>query len=611
MCMTENTLKRSKGTHHSPLFHRLLLTSMLFAVIAAGCFLLMNADDSNAATIDGLEYSFSGSKATVTGYSDSPVSLTIPSSVTYESTEYSVTSIGSYSFEGCTSLASVTIPDSVESIGYGAFRGCTSLASVVIPGSVTSIGSGAFAGCASLSAITVEEGNTAYTSDDGALFNNDKTKLVQYPAGKTDSSYTVPGSVTSIESYAFRGCTSLASVVIPDSVESIGEYAFGGCTSLASVTIPDSVESIGYGAFRGCTSLASVVIPGSVKSIGSYAFYGCTSLASVTIPGSVTSIGSSAFYECTSLTAIEVGGGNTAYSSENGVLFDKAKTQLIQYPAGKTDSSYTVPGSVTSIGYGAFEGCTSLASVTIPDSVESIGYSAFERCTSLTAIEVGGGNTAYSSENGVLFDKAKTQLIQYPAGKTDSSYTVPGSVKSIEDAAFISANNLESIIVGENNPSYSSSSGCLYDKTGETLVVCPAGLKSATVGKDTTWVVTGAFSGKNLSEVVFSAGATTTVELGGFYDCTGLSKIVIEETANVVFVPSAITFLGEQEHVIDVTAPKGYKIPDSALYGNVKITYSEPSDPKGEEFPILYVAIVAVAIVALIGAAIAIKRSKA
>ena len=185
-----------------------------------------------------------------------------------------VTSIGDWVFYNCSSLTSITIPNSVTSIGNWVFRDCTSLTSVAIPTSVTSIGDGVFYCCESLTSIEVSNNNENYSSTDGVLFNKDKTELIKYPSSKTDNTYE-----------------------IPDSVTSIGAYAFQDCSRLTSVTIPNSVTSIGYGAFLGCSSLTSVTIPDSVISIGDYAFSYCESLTSVTIPNSVTGIGSNAFYK--------------------------------------------------------------------------------------------------------------------------------------------------------------------------------------------------------------------------------------------------------------------------------------------------------------------------
>lgn len=203
----------------------------------------------------------------------------------YEASAITDTSIRRKTFSYCSSLTSVTIPDSVTSIEYSAFKGCSSLSSVTIPSSVTSIIEGnPFSYCESLTAINVDANNPNYISENGILFNKDKTTLIGYPAGKTDTSYTIPNSVTSIKREAFYGCSSLTSVTIPDSVTNIGLAVFNGCKGLTSITIPDGITSINCG-FTGCSGLTSITIPDSVTSILEYAFYNCSSLTDVYYTG--------------------------------------------------------------------------------------------------------------------------------------------------------------------------------------------------------------------------------------------------------------------------------------------------------------------------------------
>ncbi|WP_432651299.1 leucine-rich repeat domain-containing protein [Huintestinicola sp.] len=363
-------------------------------------------------------------------------SITIPGSVT---------SIGGYAFHSCTSLESINIPDSVTKIDTYTFTNCTSLSEITIPKNVTSIANSAFMLCSGLSSINVAEGNTKYISDDGVLFNKNKTELLFYPANKDGTSYAIPDGVTTIESNAFYENNNLVSITIPDGVTYIGAGAFDSCKKLTSVSIPASVNSIGTEAFNSCESL----------------------------------------------TAISVHENNSVYSSENGVLFDKNKTILFVYPAEKSEKSYTVPdtvqqiymssfagcvnlenitlnegvekiysaaftgctslktinipSSVTALGDQAFMLCTSLKTINIPSSVTAIGDQAFMGCTSLTEISVHADNSNYSSEDGVLFDKNKTTLIVYPGGKSDTSYSVPSSVTSVYSMAFLMCPNLESI----------------------------------------------------------------------------------------------------------------------------------------------------------------------
>ena len=208
-----------------------------------------------------------------------------------------VTSIGRYAFCGCSTLTSVAIPSSVTSIGSSAFYGCSGLASVMIPNSVTSIGYQAFSGCSGLTAITVADDNSYYSSTNGLLLSKDGEVLLRGVGGDV----TIPDYVTSIEDWAFYGCSGLTSVTIPNSVTNVGPYAFSGCSNIRNATVPgqkfeipfDNVTnlvisagttSIGYSAFSGCNGLMSVLIPDSVTSIGEAAFWGCRMLKLVYMP---------------------------------------------------------------------------------------------------------------------------------------------------------------------------------------------------------------------------------------------------------------------------------------------------------------------------------------
>ena len=242
-------------------------------------------------------------------YCDNLTSLTIPNSVT---------SIGNSAFVGCASLTSLTIPDSVTSIGNSAFYWCASLTSLTIPDSVTSIGRSAFVRCASLTSLTIPKSVTTIEAnpfsglkiqldnqsphfyvEDNVLFTADKSQLIAYCSSQT--SYSIPNSVTSIGDSAFSSCESLTTLTIPNSVTSIGGRAFLGCRSLTALTIPDSVTSIGDGAFVRCSNLTTLTIPYSVTTIGDNAFSWCSSLISLTIPESVISIGRGALYGCKNL----------------------------------------------------------------------------------------------------------------------------------------------------------------------------------------------------------------------------------------------------------------------------------------------------------------------
>ena len=373
-------------------------------------------------------------------------SITIPNSVT---------SIGRFAFKDCKSLTSVTIPNGVTDFDWWAFAGCSSLKSITIPSSVTSIGYRAFDNCDKLNQINVDTANTVYSSENGVLFNKNKTELIRYPEGKADTSYSIPNSVTSIGIWAFDNCDKLnqinvdtantkfssvngvlfnkdktelirypegktdTSYAIPNSVTSIDYDAFCGCSSLTSITIPNGVTSIGGSAFEDCSSLTSITIPNSVTSIDISTFSGCSRLASITIPNSVTSIDYAAFSGCSRLTSITIPDSVTSIGK-------------YAFCGCSSLASITIPDSVTSIGSFAFSGCEGLTSITIPDSVTSIGDGAFFGCRSLTSITIPDSVTSIDWDT-----------FSYCSSLT--SITIPDSVTSIDYAAFSGCSSLKDV----------------------------------------------------------------------------------------------------------------------------------------------------------------------
>lgn len=365
---------------------------------------------TNGLTVTGLG---NGSDAVVSG---NVTNVMIPNTVT---------SIASYAFYFCESLANIALPNSVTNIGNSAFYYCENLGAATLGSNVISIGSSAFAECYDLTSATIP--STVTNIGEDAFAESGVANLA------------IAEGVTGLADYAFQNCPYLTSIAIPGSVSYIGNFTFDGCTGLTNVTISNGVTTIEDDAFADCAGLLSVTIPSSVTNIGMEAFDG-TGLITVMIPSNVMNIGDQGFYDCINLQAIVVDPQNPFYGSTNGVLFGLNQSVLLQYPAGNAATNYTMPNGVLNVGdyafyhsanlinvalganvtnieeYAfascshlvsvtmstnllnlgeyAFLDCTGLANVTIPNSVTNLGYGAFYGCTSLTNATIDSGITS-------------------------------------------------------------------------------------------------------------------------------------------------------------------------------------------------------------------------
>lgn len=487
-------------------------------------------------------------------------------------------------------VVDLVIPDGTRKIGNNAFYGYSALETVVIPNTVKSIGAGAFADCDSLS---YNEYDNAYylgnesnpylvlvsvkDTDITSCAINENTKIIHSHAFaycKNSFSIDIPESVTEIGMAAFYDSPLLISVKLPSGITKIDYNTFCGCSSLTALVIPDSVTEIGEAAFSGCASLSSINIPSGVTKIGEYAFYGCASLTKLSIPDSVVSLGQSAFANCTALSYNEYDNAYYLGNESNPyfILVSAKSTEITSCTVnGGTKYimprafcgcqalvSVTLPDGLIEIGRGAFEDAISLKSIQIPASVTSIGERAFLNCASISEFSVAAENTAYKSEDGILYSKDGSVLIQYPAANNRTAFTPPTSVTVLGEYSFAYAENLESLTLHEGilKVGYNAFSFCeikhltapmdlisMIPTDSLVSLVITSGTKipsyafsgvtslvSVTIPESVYEIGDGAFSGCVSLESITIPSGVTKIGASAFLNCTSLTSATFEVT---------------------------------------------------------------------------------
>ncbi len=346
----------------------------------------------------------------------------------------------------------------------------------------------------------------AYGVEGGNLYFDTTTGEILY-ADSTVTAAVIPSeiegvAVSSIGSFAFNGCELLESVVIPDSVEKVSDHAFMGCDALETVEIGNGVKEIGAHAFLNCAKLTEVIFGASLEHIEGEAFAYCTSLQEIAIPASVTSIGYGAFADCSALTAFRVDEANTVYSSDaSGVLFNKAKTMLLQCP-GAFAGTYEIADTVTEIASGAFADCTGLTDVIVAQSVIYIGYGAF--------YNTGLYNDPSNWEDGVLYiDHCLISAIHDFTGECK----IREGTVLIADSAFQFCFDLTGIQIPDSVRYINAHA---FSETDITSVVLPEGLER---------IERGMFAYTFSLESVYIPASVTTIGEYAFHACRGLTDV--------------------------------------------------------------------------------------
>ena len=497
----------------------------------------------------------------------------------------SITSIGKYAFSGCSSLKEMTLPEGVTSIDANAFLNCTALTTIHLPASLTTLNGSAFAGCTALQNIDIAPGNTAFSSQNGFLYNADGSILYFCPSSLSGT-FTVPESVTRLDSSVLANCPNVTTIVlhdkltwaedafagaaglvnivvkdtnplyktidgvlfskdgstlllypasrsghynIPGGTVSIASYAFAKIGNPLTVSLPEGLREISDYAFQNSTGLTRLDTSSGLLSIGNHAFYGCSALVSIELPDTLTALGSYVFYNCSALETVSIPQSITELK-EYSFYHCSALKAFDFHPALKTLGNY------------CFEGCSALKSLTLPKSVTSIGWNCFYGCSGLESLVIEEGRTSLGY---AMFEHCSSL----------KQVSLPQSLTSLGSYAFASCSSLESIVLPSN----------LKDLGNYSFRYCTA-LGSIELPEGMTSIASSAFSGCTSLRSVRIPATVKTINSNAFENCP------LEQIA----LPAELTTLGNYVFrncpLTTLELPSKLKTIGQNTFSNTKIT---------------------------------------
>jgi len=510
----------------------ILALAMVLSIIPIG--MISVSAETVYYNVTGGQLKFDTATGTITGFTGQPTNVVIPEEID----GVTVVAIRYNAFYNCSSLTSITIPNSVSSIGFYGFYNCIALTSISLPNAITEIQENTFQGCSSLVMITIPIG---VTSIGNSVFANCK-KLKEI---------SLPISLQSIGYSAFNGCTNLVSISIPEGVTIIKDWAFQGCTNLFLISFPSTLTNIGYLAFEDTTwyvlkpddnvvyagkvaygykgnynSVSAITLRADTKGIASRAFLGCSDLTEIIIPNSITYIGANAFDGCRNLKNINL--PSSIEIIERETFMDCNSLE-----------SFIIPSDVTFIGYGAFYNCNSLKNINIPNGVTAINDYTFANCTGLISIDMPSSLTMI----GIA-------VFYNCSGLT--SINIPDSVIEVREGAFKNCSGLENI----NIP---NKLDVIY---GSTFMGCSS-LTNINIPNNITRIANSAFSGCTSITTITIPSSVISIEYQAFENCTSLTKIIIPKSVtkineNVFYKYSGLTIYGEKGSYAETYAKNNY-----------------------------------------------------